>query len=581
MDSTVEKYLSRYSQLATEKDPWNIHYQKLAESFLTRKSNFTNTIEPGAFLQEDLFDNTGQFLAYVMASSFLSMLYPDCARSVVITPVEEIKNEPGVDEYFRFVNRQMQRFMDHPKAGLLLALQEHLLDQAVFGTSGVGAFDGPDNSLPVVYEAWSTKNICVSENAQGFVDTIFSLKSFTVRQIMEEYGEEVIAPQVRAAFKDGRLEDKVEVLQIIIPRPMKERAGKEGVYGMSYKTCHIDKSHRILMRESGYHELPVFIVRFFKSLGEAYGRSPAMVALPDVTSLNALNEAIIVATEKQLDPPLAVLDDGRLGGGVIDTSAGAINVFNTSGRIGSENPIFPLYTVGELQSAEKLKEVFKESITQAFYVDRLLDLNNSTQMTAFETSVRNRMRGESLGSLFARQELELLTPLIERTFNILYRKGLLGVRVEGMAAKITRAWQNVLGKAPQIIPAAVLKAIEEGLDIYDVLYISPAKRFMQSEKLQGLMTVSDFVIQNAPVLPGLVDNVDVDDMMKNIVKYSGAPGTILRTADDVMKIRAELGKRQLELDNAQKVQQASEVARNIGQAKASSGGGNPPLEMMD
>jgi len=574
MASDINRYLSRYRDLEREKAPWNIHYQKLAEAFLTRKSNFTSTISPGDFLQANLFDNTGQFMAWVMASAFLSMLWPDASRSVILDPVFEIKDEPGVDEYFRYVNRQMQRAMDNPRAGLLLAFQEHFLEQGVFGTSGVGVFDGPDKTTPVIYDAWGIKNMCISENAQGFVDTIYSLRKYTVRQVVEEYGDkDVVAPQVSEAYKGGRYEEEVEVLKVIEPRRAADRQGKEGVYGMAFKTCHIDHTNKVMMRESGYHELPVFVVRFFKSIEEAYGRSPGMVALPDTSSLNALKEAIIIATEKQLDPPLYVLDDGRLGGGVIDTSAGALNVFNSSGRIGSDKPIGALYTVGELQSADKLEEKFKEAITQAFYVDRLLDLNNNVQMTAFETSVRNRMRGESLGSLFARQELELLTPLVERTFNILYRKGMLGVAMSGAMGLAKKAWAKVLGREAVIIPEAVLKAIDEGLDVFDVRYVSPAKRFMQSEKLQGILTLSDFVLQNGQTMPGLSDNFDVDDIAQNLVKYCGAPSTSLRTVDAIKQLRADMAAQQKQADEIESARAVSEAARNFGQAKQSMGGG--------
>lgn len=574
-ENRVNRYLSRYRDLKAEKAPWNIHYQALAESFLTRKSNFTDTITPGAFLQEDLFDNTGQYMAHVMASAFLSMLWPDSSRSFVIDPVEEIRKESGVEEYFRFVNNKMQRIMDNPKAGLLLALQEHFLEQAVFGTSGVGALDGEDDTTPVVYEAWGIKNMCISENAQGFIDTIFSSRERTVRQVVEEYGkQDVVSPKIMEMFKAGKYEEKVEVLTIVEPRSMADRGGKEGVLGMATRTVHIDVTNKLIMRESGYREMPVFVVRFLKSIDEAYGRSPAMVALPDTVSLNALKEALIVATEKQLDPPLGVLDDGRLGGGVIDTSAGAINVFNTSGRISTEKPIFPLFTVGEFQSSKELMEQFNLAITQAFYVDRLLDLNNQTQMTAFETSVRNRMRGESLGSLFARQELECLTPLIERTFNICFRRGLLGIlpTAGGVMGKVRRLWDKVLGRDSLMVPAVVMEAIEAGLDVYDIRYVSPAKRFMQSEKLQGIFTALDFIERSGAVLPGITDNIHVDNLARDVVKYSGAPSAILRTADEVAKIRADMGAQQQAATEMELMRQGSEVARNSAQAKATLAG---------
>lgn len=94
-----------------------------------------------------------------------------------------------------------------------------------------------------------------------------------------------------------------------------------------------------------------------------------------------------------------VLDDGTLGAGEIDDSPNGVTVVNVSGRISNQDPIKPLYTVGELQSVENHTEQLRQQITQAFFIDRLLDLNNDTRMTLGEAQIRNRIRGESLTSI--------------------------------------------------------------------------------------------------------------------------------------------------------------------------------------
>lgn len=560
---SVEKYIRKHTELTERKRPWNVHFQRLAEAFLTRKRSFTTTISAGEFLYDDVFDNTGEHAAMTAASVFLSMLWPDSSRTFELKAVRELRGKPGVEKYFRFCTEQQQRYMDAPRAGLLIALQELEIDMQIFGTAGVAAFDGLDESTPVVFEAWGIKEMCISENAQGFVDQIYTLWPYTVRQVLEEYGKENVHPDIVQAFSEGRGEERIEVLKVIEPRSPLEQNPEAGTKGMAIRTVHIDLKNRKIMRESGYAEFPVAVGRMVKTIGEELGRSPAMTALPDACSLNALKEAIIVASEKQLDPPLAVLDDGRLGGGVIDTSAGALNVFNASGRLTGDKPVFPLFTVGEMQSAEKLAETFKNAIMQAFSLDRLLDLNNQTQMTAYETSVRNRMRGEALGSMFARQKMEIFTPLIERTFNILFRKGLFSAEAYG-----------------EDIPAEVQAFIEAGKDVYEIEFISPAQRFMQSEKLQGVYETAEF-FSKMSVVPGMEsmgDNLDLDEMADFVVKYSGAPISVLRTDADRDAIRD--GRRQAQEAQAkmEAAQQMSEVARNAGQASMSfqGGGGGAP-----
>jgi hypothetical protein len=568
----LDKCLARVKELESQKQPWLPLLESLAKIFLTRKKDFTSPLTPGEFLQDDIYSNDGQFGAFLLASVLLSMMWPDAERTFVIEPVRRLKGVAGVEEYFRFVTEEVQSAMSQPRAGLPSVLMEYFLEKVVFGTAGMGAFEGPKNdpSLPVVFESWDLKGMLISENAQGFVDTIYWKRTRTVRQIVEEYGRnkiDKVHPQVLELFKQQKLEDKIEVLYILEPKEAVEGAAPESLAAMSCRSVHVDLKHNFVMRESGYHELPVFVSRFFKTTGEVWGRSPAMTAEPAAANLNALSEGVIVATEKQLDPPLGLLDDGRLGGGVVDTSAGAFNVFNASGRITGEKPIFPLFTVGEMQSAKDLKEQLKEEVTQAFFLDRLLDLNNSQQMTAYETSVRNRLRGEALGSIFSRDEGETFTPLIGRVFNILYRSGRLGVVTTGIGAKIRKLWAKITGAKEVIVPQAVIDAIAAGLDVYEIHYISPAKRFMQSEKLQGIFTAADALAALEAVMPGICDNINPDRTAANIFKYAGAPTDCLNTEDERTAKRQATAQRQNTQDIVETARGTSEAARNMAQAR--------------
>lgn len=574
-DSKIERHIAQWRDLKIEKDPWDIQYQALADIFLTRKSDFLHTFSPGEFLNEEVFDNTGQFAAFTYGSVLQSMLWPDSSRTYSVNPVRRLKGVAGVEKYFRFVTDQMRTIMDNPKAGLTTVLAEHFVDMGVFGTSGVGTFEGPkdDITLPVVYESWDIKRMAIAENAQGFVDVIYRERERTVRQILQKYTRpgDKIHKRIMELASAKKWNDKIKVLEIIEPK--KATLNKIGVAGMAFRSVHIDISNHKTMRESGFHEMPVSVGRAFKTLSEVYGRSSGMLALPDAYSLNALAEAVLVATEKQLDPPLGLLDSGRLGGGVVDTSAGALNIFNDSGRLGGQNPIFPLFTVGELQSSEKLMEQLKGKIMQAFFLDRLLDLNNQTQMTAFETSIRNRMRGESLGSLFSREKTEVLTPTIERTFNILYRSGRLGVVSGSRLSEEQRAWNKILGVDEVIVPDVIVKAANDGLDIFDVEYISPAQRFQQSEKLQGIFTSLEALASANAILPGIVDGIDEDDTREQIVKLSGAPISMLLTKEATQEKRARIQAQNAAAAQLEAAKQAAEVGRTTAQAQASLAGG--------
>src|SRR5690606_5447034 len=136
--------------------------------------------------------------------------------------------------------------------------------------------------------------------------------------------------------------------------------------------------------------------------------------------------------EKNFDPPLAVYDDGTFGGGTIDTSAGAINVINVSGKLGANTPVQPIFTVGQFADVAVLIERLEQTVNDHFMIDRLLDLDNEKEMTAREAMIRQSIRQKALRSVISRLLTELFNRLLERCFNIGLRKGRYGF-AEGSA----------------------------------------------------------------------------------------------------------------------------------------------------
>jgi hypothetical protein len=578
MPKTTKEYIGRLRELEQEKYPWLVLYQTLAEIFLTRKMDFTRVIVPGQFLQADVFDNTGQFSAYLFASIFLSMMLPDAARTFRLKPNYRIKGVPGVEDYFRFATHQMHEYMEKPKAGLSMAFMEHFLDTGIFGTAGVFTEDNSKNDpeMPLLYDAWGVKNMCISETKQGFVDQVYFIRPLKVKQIITEYSKpgDYIPAKIQEKYNTGKEDEEIDVLVVIEPKnPEKDDLGnlKLGKAGMPVRTVHIAIGEAARLREGGFEEMPVAIGRLFKQLNEPYGRSCGMLAQPDAQSLNVLTEGVLVATEKSLDPPLGVLDDGRLGGGIISTGAGDINVFNTSGRQSDEKPIFPLFTIGEFMQALDQQKQLAAKIAQAFFLDRLLDLNNQTQMTAYETSIRDKIRGEALGGVFSRQEKEVMTPTIERSFNILFRNGYLGVVTKGPGAKLRKSWDAIVGAEKVTVPPVVLKAWQAGLNVFEVEYISPAKRFQQADKLRGLMTATDSALALAGVQPQVLDGLDLDMWLRKVYDLSGGPVEVIRTEQALLKFRAanrQEADKQKQLDQGE---QQSNIALKAAQSRQAMG----------
>lgn len=561
MANRVDTLLSRHQKLKAEKSILNGVYELISEYVFNKKYNLGKTPNGGIFVDGDIYDNTGLRANSIMSNVMVNNLWPNGPRTFKVKRTWDTPDTQAIKDWFKYVNSQMHTVMDNTRAGLVTALDEYMLDQGSYGISGIYVSENEiDPSCPIRYTAWDIKSMCVDEGVDGLIDTVFVEIEMTVRNAVKEYGLNNLGSKTQKAFIDGELEDKIKILHVIEPR-LDRNPKKYGVKDMPIASVHIEMGCRKIIKESGFEEMPVFVGRFIKVLGEKYGRSPAMVAMPDILEANATREAISIATEKQLDPPLAVYDDGSLGGGTIETSAGAINVFSVTGRINAGRPIEPLYTVGELQSSYNHIETLKETINNHFYLDRLLDFNNETRMTLGEAQLRNALRGQSLGTFYARQEMEVITPLIKRTFNILLKRGLLGV-LQGSYEELELLKQGV---KPVYIPDVIAQRIFSGLDIYELDYISPAKRTMQSEELQGTIETANFAVGVAPAIPEILDNINADEMIRRIAKLSGADEDMLKDMETVQSLRKARAEQQAQIMQLEQARQQSEIGRNVAQ----------------
>jgi len=361
----VDRIMRRHRQLIAKKRFWLDHYQIIGEFIHTRKQEFTSEQEPGEFLNRELFDSLGPKSAKIAASAFVSMLWPKgTKRRLRLNPPSDLEQTKEVKEYYEFASETILGVLDNPRSGFSTSFDEYMLDQIVFGTSGIEI--SRDRETKLSYRPWGVKHLSLDQGKNGFVDTLYIEVSLSVHEIVGQYGEENVSAVVRKQFNDGQLDKEHSILIAIEPRTSKT-FNKKGVDAKPFISKHIELRQKHMLLESGFDEMPVKVGRFTKILGEKYGRSPAMDALADILESNAIWEAVIIAIEKTLDPPLAVLDDGKLGGGEIDTSAGAINVFNLSGRAGEKNPIFPLFTVGEIKQVVNLLEQLGQSISDHFF----------------------------------------------------------------------------------------------------------------------------------------------------------------------------------------------------------------------
>ena len=547
--------------LKSERRTWDSLYQVLGKYISLIKQNFETTQTPGEFLIDDVYDSTGMFSAQNAASALLGMLWPGTAKQAIeIIPPKSLKMTTELAKFYENMTTRAIAAMDDPRANLSMALDEYMLDQMIFGTSGVGVERGTSSKL--LFRPYGVKEMYIEEGKDGRVSRIFLCFEWRVNRVVAEYGIEKVSEKVREKFNKGKKTDKVKILVCIVPR--NKPKAEMGVLSMPYASYHMEYESKHILKESGYEELPIMVGRFRKLNYERYGRSPGSMALPDIREANALREAVIAATEKVLSMPKGVLNDGLFGGETIDMSAGAITVFNSTGNISGTPPIFDIGSPPQLPWAEERLKRLEDVIARHFSVDRLLDMNNEQEMTFGEAQIRNQIRNQSLSSLFSRQLSEVFTPLVSRSVSILFRMGEFGV-IRGSEEEkeaLARGEMDI-----EYIPDEVNAMLEKGQDVYKIVYKTQASNASRAEEYLGIIDTMTFVGNAMQIDPNIADRLDLHAAVKNITNIRGIPVDILRQDDAVEEIRKQRDEKMQMQEGMMAASEAASATKDIAQAK--------------
>jgi len=232
--------------------------------------------------------------------------------------------------------------------------------------------------------------------------------------------------------------------------------------------------------------------------------------------------------QKVVDPPLMIPDNGFLL--PINTTPGGSNFYRT----GMKDRIEPFPTTARPDIALDFVNNIRERVNQAFYSDQL-QLIQQRDMTATEVMQRTDERLRFLGPILGRLNNELLRPIIDRTFEILTRRG-----------KFPKPPQALAGNAD--------------LRIIYTSQIAKAQRTGESNTLNKVLQASAAVIQ---AQPDTMDNFNGDGIVRYNAAQFGLPTEFMNSQKDVAATREGRAKaQQAAAEAAQANQQADTNQKN-------------------
>lgn len=394
-----------------------------------------------------------------------------------------------------------------------------------------------------VFQTWPIGECFIASTRQdNQVDTIYREYSMTAAQLVNEFGKHKVSQRVLDAYEKTP-DMRFKIAQAIEPRKVQQTNTNQAQLprNLPFASYHIEIDSKTVLKESGYNEFPCAVPRFRKVPGSVYGIGLMSNALPEAKAANALMRDTLRSAEIDVLGFWIAADDGvlnprtvRIGGGKIVTA----NTVDSLKRLDSGRGF---------QVADPLLGRLQDSIKRKLMADGM-DSPYNQPMTAAETYMRLDMIRQQIGPLYGRAQAEMLVPLLERSFGLAYRSGILGEAPEDLQGR------NMSFK-----------------------FISPLAR---AQQLEDVGAIERFIALMGPIAemqPDTMDHVDTDAIPQVVAQRLGVPTSIMRTDEKVQAYRQQ---KAAEQQQAAAQEQQAMMAQQVTGAVAQGMGKGIEAQMM-
>lgn len=504
-DSPAEAICKRMAQLRSLRQPHeDVWRQCFDHTYPLRGSGFNSNVldaKQGQSKRADLTDSTATDSARILASAIMSGLTPANSRWFQLDIGHESEEER------RWLDDSAQALWENiHMANFDAAGYEAVLDVVCAGWFAL-FINEDDDSGGLRFEQWPIAGVyCSASKPGGLIDTVYRCYTLTAAQAVAEFGEDDVSEATRKLATE-KPDEKVEFVHAIYPRPLRV-VNPRFAKNLPFASCNVEVKAKRIVRESGFHELPVIVPRWMLIPDSAYGVGPVFDALPDVKMLNELKRMELAAADLAIAGMWIAEDDGVLNPRTVKVGPRKIVVAN------SVDSMKPLQTGSNFELSEALTEHLQRAIRKVLMADQLQP-QDGPAMTATEVHVRVNLIRQLLGPVYGRLQSEYLQPMIDRVFGLAYRAGALGPAPESLAGRE-----------------------------FNVVYISPLARAQKLEDVTAIERLSVNVANIAQAKPEVLDLIDEDEAVRVLSTALGVPSKIVRKSADVDRLRAQKAKQQ-------------------------------------
>lgn len=511
MDQPVnrrQRTLARKSALWSERSSWLTHWREISENQQPRAGRFVVTDRnKGDKRANKILDNTAVFGARTLAAGLMSGVTSPARPWFRLEIRDKDLMESAAVKTWLHDTAELLRAI-FASSNTYRALHTIYEELGLFGTAASVVL--PDFENVIHHHPLTVGEYALATNHKGEVDTLCREFQMTVGQMVQQFGRENCSNTVQDLFAKGNYDTWVDVVHMLEPRRERDTRkldGKNKRFASLYMEPGKDQADKYLS-ESGFDRFPALTPRWVVTGNDVYGTSPGMECLGDVKQLQHQQLRKGQAIDYQVNPPLQVptkykeATKARLPGGVF--------YVDSMGQGGGVRSAFEVNL--NLQHLGLDIADVRERIRSAYYADLFLMMQGDTRsgITATEVAERHEEKLLMLGPVLERLHNELLSPLIDITFDMAEKAGIL----------------------PPPPPEL------EGMDL-NVEFISVLAQAQRAVATQGIDRLIGTVGGMAQLKPEVLDKIDFDQVVDDLSNAYGVNPKIILPDNAVAAMREQ------------------------------------------
>lgn len=533
VSKSVTEANNLFMQLKGEVDDgWKTSWKELSEYINPTRGHFDGQPNRGNMIDhQKVLDGYATLACETLAAGLLSGMTSPARPWFKL----------AVDDFLMDAIPDIRAWLDEVEKGILRVLGQSNIYQSLYGiykelgTFATGCMAVLSDPISVVRaHSFTAGEYALGLDGTGRVGTFSREYWMSVNQLVNTFGLENCSNQVQADWNQNKRNNWYPVKHLIA-KNRNQVEGAIGNAGMGYHSLYWDAGHSSnkFLGQRGFKLFPILAPRWETvTTHQVYGKGPGWHSLGDIKQLQKTADDKLKLQEKLHNPPVTADSDiegnpNLIPGGVTKTSP------NTP-----EGGVRPAYTVPDaLSSFIEMENHLKENIDKFYFVNLFHMLMNmdKTNMTATEIAERQQEKIMMMGPILHRLQEELLDPLINLVFNIMYE-------------------QRMLPPPPLELEGADLK----------IRYISILAQAQEAIGVQQINRVLATILPISERAPSILDNFDMDELAKQVNEMEGAPAKIIRDPEEV----AEMREQRQQIEGAQEMAEIGKVGADAGKALA-------------